>query len=61
MGYRESQISISRISNADLTAKRYYLVKEVAGGIDVCGDGELPLGALDSKPEAAGASEDGED
>jgi len=39
---------------ADLSAKQHYLMKMTSTGVNVCGDGELPLGVLQNKPSALG-------
>lgn len=40
----------------DLSTKQFYIVKKTTTAlqVDVCGDGELPIGVLLDKPAAAG-------
>ncbi len=46
---------VGLVADADLSAKQNYIVKVSAvGKVDLCGDGEMPIGVLLNKPSADG-------
>lgn len=45
------------VAAADLSAKQFYIVKMTSTGVNLCGDGEAPLGVLLNKPTAGQACE----
>lgn len=54
MSYKEAEVTVSLVANADLSAKQYHLVKLAnASGVAqvaICGDGEDAAGVLQDNP-----------
>lgn len=54
---KEANLSTrTRIATTDLSGAQYCFVKQVAGGIALCGAGEKPFGVLQNKPKQGAAA-----
>lgn len=55
MSSKQSEVLVSLVAGADLSAKQYFFVAVSADGqIDPAGDGAMADGVLQNKPDAAG-------